>query len=323
MKVLVTGGAGYIGSHLVDRLLATGDQVTVLDDFSLGKRENIEHNLAHPSFHLVEGSVTDPATVAGAMDRSELVYHLAARVGIRYIVDDPLRGILTNVAGTEAVLKEAHKRGVRVLFASTSEIYGKSQAVPFKEDGDRLLGPTSVARWSYSTAKAIDEHLALAYASEGLHITIVRYFNSYGPRLDPIGYGSVVAKFFTQALRGQPLTVHGDGKQSRSFTFVDDTVQGTILAATHVDAQGQVFNVGCGRETTILELAHMIKSLTGSASPITHITYSDYFGANFEDIPRRVPDVDKARRILDFEAKVPLEDGLRVTEAWMRRKLGG
>ncbi|MDP2726135.1 MAG: GDP-mannose 4,6-dehydratase, partial [Dehalococcoidia bacterium] len=211
--------------------------------------------------------------------------------------------------------------GIKVLFSSTSEVYGKSQVVPFKEDGDRLLGPTAVARWSYSTAKAVDEHLALAYAREGLHVSIVRYFNSYGPRLDPVGYGSVIAKFVTQALTEQPLTVHGDGKQSRSFTFVNDTVEGTILAATMPQAEGQIFNVGCDREITILELAQMIKSITGSSSPIVHISYADFFGPNFEDIPRRVPNVEKARQVLGFEAKVPLEEGLKATIAWMRQKL--
>lgn len=322
MKVLVTGGAGYVGSHLADELLARGHQVVVLDDFSLGKRENIQHNLSHPSFRLVEGSITEPETVARVMDGCQLVYHLAAWVGIKYIVDDPLRGILTNVVGTEVVLKEAYRQRVKVLFASTSEVYGRSQAIPFREDGERVLGPTSVARWSYSTAKALDEHLALAYAGRGLPVAIIRYFNSYGPRLDPVGYGSVVAKFITQALTRQPLSVHGDGKQSRSFTFVDDTVEGTILAATTPEAEGQVFNLGCDREVTILELARMIKAMTGSSSPIVHIAYNDFFGPNFEDIPRRVPDVEKARRVLGFEAKVPLEDGLRVTIAWMRSKLG-
>ncbi|MDP2661390.1 MAG: NAD-dependent epimerase/dehydratase family protein [Dehalococcoidia bacterium] len=322
MKVLVTGGAGYIGSNLVDTLLARGETVVVLDDFSLGKHENIDHNLSNQSFQLVEGSVTDAAAVASAMDGCELVYHLAARVGIKYIVDDPLRGILTNVAGTETILKEAYRRGIKVLLASTSEIYGKSDGIPFSEDGDRVLGATSVARWSYSSAKAIDEHLAFAYAREGLRMAIVRYFNSYGPRLDPVGYGSVMAKFIMQAVTGQPLTVHSDGKQSRSFTFVEDTVEGTIRVATAPEAEGQVFNIGCNRETTVLELARMVRSATGSSSPIIHVEFSSFFGPNFEDIPRRVPNVEKARRVLGFEAGVPLEEGLQTTVAWMRQKLG-
>lgn len=322
MNILVTGGAGYIGSNLVDRLLAQGHRVVALDDFSLGKHENIDHNRSNPSFRLVEGDITDAPTVARAIEGCELVYHLAARVGTKYIVDDPLRGILTNVAGTEAVFKEAYARGAKVLLASTSEIYGKSNCIPFTEDGDRVLGPTSVHRWSYSTAKAIDEHLALAYAREGLRMVIVRYFNSYGPRLDPAGYGSVMAKFLVQALTGQPITVHGDGSQSRSFTFVDDTVEGTILAATTPAAEGEVINIGCDGETTVLELAKLVKVETGSSSPITHVDFSSLFGPNFEDIPRRVPNTDKAKRVLGFQAGVAIEDGLKTTLAWMRQKLG-
>lgn len=321
MKVLVTGGAGYIGSNLVDKLLARGDSVVVLDDFSLGKHENIDHNLQKPSFELIKGSITDAPTVSKAMDGCELVYHLAARVGIKYIVDDPLRGILTNVVGTETILKEAYRRKIKVLIASTSEIYGKSESIPFIEDGDRVLGPTSVSRWSYSSAKAIDEHLAFAYAREGLRVAIVRYFNSYGPRLDPVGYGSVMAKFIVQALTGQPITVHADGTQSRSFTFVDDTVRGTILAATTPGAEGDVFNIGNSREISVLELAHLVKGATGSNSPIVHIEFSSFFGPNFEDIPRRVPNTEKAKRLLGFEARVPLEEGLKTTVTWMRQKL--
>lgn len=321
MKALVTGGAGYVGSHLVDELLHRGYEVVVLDDFSLGKGENIDHNMGNRSFQVYHGTITDPATVARVMEGCDVIYHLAARVGTKYIVDDPLRGILTNVTGTEVILQEARRQGIKVLLASTSEVYGKSGAVPFKEDGDRVLGPTSIARWSYSTAKALDEHLALAYAREGLHVAIVRYFNSYGPRVDPIGYGSVIAKFVRQALTGEPLTVHGDGSQSRCFTFVKDTVEGTILAATVPEAEEQVFNIGCNRESTVLELAKLVKTISGSSSPITHVDYREAFGANFEDTPRRVPDVNKARRVLGFEAQVRLEDGLRLTVDWMRTKL--
>ncbi len=321
MRALVTGGAGYIGSNLVDDLLSRDYEVVVLDDFSLGKRENVIHNLPNPSFRLLEGSITDPAIVSRAMEGCGLVFHLAARVGTKYIVDDPLRGILVNVNGTETVLKEAYRRKIRVLLASTSEIYGKSEAIPFREDGDRLLGSTSVARWSYSTAKALDEHMALAYSREGLHVSIVRYFNSYGPRVDPIGYGSVIAKFITQALTGKPLTVHGNGSQTRCFTFVKDTVEGTIVAATTPQALGEVFNIGCKRESSLSNLASLVRAITGSSSPITNIAYSEVFGPHFEDTPRRVPDVEKTRRVLGFEARVPLEEGLRLTVDWMRSRM--
>jgi len=314
-NVLVTGGAGYIGSHLVDRLTERGDAVTVLDDLSTGR----EANLAHlPDVTLVRGSVMDAALIDSLVATHDLVYHLAAAVGVTHIVRDPLGSVLTNVRGTEHVLASAHRYGARVLVASTSEVYGRSTDVPFREEGDRVLGPTWIHRWSYSTAKAIDEHLAFAYAERGLRVSIVRYFNSYGPRIDESGYGSVIARFAAQALRQEPLTVHGDGQQTRCFTYVDDTIRGTLLAGERDEAIGDVFNIGNDREITILELAHLIRNVIGSSSDVVLAPYESYYPKGYEDTRRRVPDVRRAAERLGFRASTTLEDGLARTVAWCR-----
>lgn len=316
---MVTGGAGYIGSHLVDRLLADGNEVVVLDDLSVGKLANVKHHLEDRRFQFIEGSVLDRSLVREALHGCGLIFHLAAVVGIPYIIDDPLRGIVTNVVGTEVVLEAANEVGCRFVFASTSEIYGKSEKVPLSEEGDRLLGSTRISRWSYSTAKALDEHLVLAYHQKrGLPAIILRYFNSYGPRLDPQGYGSVVAKFICQSLRGEPITVHGDGQQTRSFTYIEDTAEGTVLAAKWEEANGEIFNIGREEETTILQLAEMVKRITGSSSQIIFVPYDDLYGSHFEDPRRRLPDTSKAERLLGFKAQVPLAEGLKKTVAWFR-----
>jgi UDP-glucose 4-epimerase len=234
------------------------------------------------------------------------------------VVADPLAAIKTNVTGTEAVLGAAFKYWKKVVLASSSEIYGKSSKIPFHEEDDRVLGPTSVGRWSYSTSKAIDEHFAFAYAAKGLPVATVRFFNSYGPRLDEKGYGSVVANLVRQALKGEPLTVHGDGRQTRCFTYIDDTVEGTLLAGEVKAGEGLVFNIGAEAETTILELATTIKRLTGSRSEIVLVPYRDYYGEGFEDTRRRVPSIDRAKTILGFVPKVQLEEGLTRTIAWCR-----
>ena len=317
MRVLVTGGAGYIGSHLVDALCEAGHEVRVLDNLSTGKAANLQHRL--DEVRLVNGSILDASLVEREVEWAQIVFHLAAAVGVRHIVDDPLTALLTNTRGTENVLTACFRYWRKAVVASTSEVYGKTSKVPMREDDDRVLGPTTVHRWSYSTAKAIDEHLAFAFAANNLPMTIVRYFNSYGPRLDERGYGSVVANFIRQARAGAPLTVHGDGKQSRCFTYIDDTVRGTMLAGFTPEAEGQVLNLGAPRETTIIELAEMIKAALGSDSPIASTPYEEYYGPGFEDTRRRVPDVSRARELLDWAPEITLEEGLARTIEWWQK----
>jgi UDP-glucose 4-epimerase len=317
MRVLITGGAGYIGSHLADAFLAKGDTVTVIDNLSTGTRDNIQHNLGAARYQFIEGDVLDRQLMDGLVAGHDLVCHLAAIVGVQRVLGDPLHCMLQIVGGTEVVLALAHKYGPRVLFASTSEIYGKASRVPFAENGDRVLGPTRIARWAYSTGKALDEHLCFAYGSQGLGVSIVRYFNSYGPRLNRQGYASVVGAFISQAMAKQPLTVHGDGQQTRCFTFITDTVRGSVLAATREEALSQAFNIGSDMETTILDLAELVLGLTASDSEIVFVPYTRAYGTEFEDTPRRVPDVHKAQRLLGFRAQVPLQEGLRRTLSWL------
>lgn len=321
-RALVTGGCGFIGSHLVEALLQRGDaSVTILDDLSSGNVENVRRHLDNRAARLVEGSVLDSSLVDELVGAADRVYHLAAAVGVRHIVRDPIRSALTNVRGTENVLAAAFQHGTPLLLASSSEVYGKSPHAPFSEESDRILGPTWVHRWSYSTSKAIDEHLAFAYADAGLPTVVVRYFNTYGPRLDPRGYGSVVARFISQALAGEPITVHGDGAQTRCFTFVDDTVRGTILAAENSGATGTVFNIGASNEITIAELAALIRDIIGSSSEIRNESYESYYGPAFEDTRRRVPDTRRAEAILGFRAEISLREGLARTIDWFRSDL--
>ncbi len=317
-RVLVTGGAGVIGSHLTDALISRGCEVTIVDNLSTGRIENIEHLVGKPGFHFINSSIMETQLMDELIRNCDSVYHLAAAVGVKYIVDDPLQGILTNVKGTEIVLEIAYKYWKRVLFTSSSEVYGRSKKVPFKEDSERVLGSTEVDRWSYSTAKAVDEHVCFAYAKKGLPVSIVRYFNAYGPRIDQRGYGSVVAGFISQALRNADLTVHGDGGQTRCFTYIEDTVAGTLLAGEEPKAVGKVFNIGNDRETSIIELAEMIKEKTGSKSKIVKIPYEKAYGDSYEDTMRRVPDITKARTELGFSPAVPLEKGLEKTIEWAK-----
>ena len=314
MNVLVTGGAGFIGSHLVATLVADGHAVTVLDNLSTGNLSNLTPIASSIAF--VEGDILDEDLVESHVRRADLVYHLAAAVGVGNIMANPLQSIITNTTGTEHVLRSCHRHLVRVVVASTSEIYGKTPKLPMSEDDDRVLGSTAISRWSYSTAKALDEHLALAYGAEGLPVSIVRYFNSYGPHLDEKGYGSVIANFIRQARSDEPLTVHGDGLQQRCFTFVEDTVRGTILAGTKPEALGSVFNIGSNFEISIADLAQLILAKTKSSSTITHVSYEQRYGSSFEDTRRRVPSLDRARDVLGYSPTVDLSEGLDRTLAW-------
>ena len=309
MKVLITGGAGFVGSHLSEALLARGDTVFVLDNLSTGSIDNIEHLKADRRFHYVVDSMMNDPVVAELIDRADVVFHLAAAVGVRLIVESPVNTIETNVHGTEMVLKHANKKKKKVLIASTSEVYGKSDTVPFREDADLVLGPTSKGRWSYACSKAIDEFLALAYWKEKhLPVVVFRLFNTVGPRQTG-RYGMVIPNFVKQALLGHPLTVFGDGSQSRCFTYITDVVDALIKLAEHPEAVGQVFNIGNGaEEVTILDLARRVKARAGSRSEIVLVPYDKAYEEGFEDMPRRLPDTGKLRRLIGYEPRVHLDE---------------
>jgi UDP-glucose 4-epimerase len=318
MRALITGGAGFIGSHLTEALLAAGHEVVVLDDLSTGRLENLQDVQGHPAFTLAVGSVRDEAILQKLVDAADVVYHLAAAVGVKLILERPVETIATNIIGTEVVLRAAANRSVRVVIASTSEVYGKNDRVPLREDDDRVLGPTTKSRWSYACSKAIDEFLGLAYHRErGLPVVIVRYFNTVGPRQTG-RYGMVVPRFARQALDGSPITVYGDGGQSRSFTDVEDAVRATVALSLLPEASGEVFNVGTQQEVTIRDLAERVKALAGSRSPITLVPYDEAYQPGFEDLRRRVPDVGKAEQFVGYRSRVTLDETLRRVIAFLR-----
>jgi UDP-glucose 4-epimerase len=308
MRLLITGGAGFVGSHLADALLAQGEEVYALDNLSTGSIDNIEHLKSHPRFRYTIDSVDNEPLLAELIDRADVVVHLAAAVGVKKIVEEPVHTIENNVHGTEVVLRHANKKKKLVIVASTSEVYGKSLAVPFREDADLVLGPTTKHRWAYACSKAIDEFLALAYYKEKkLPVIVIRLFNTVGPRQTG-QYGMVIPNFVRQALAGQPITVFGDGTQSRSFTYVGDVVDGLIRLMRHPEAVGQVFNIGNGEEISIRALAERVKALTRSGSDIVTIPYDQAYEAGFEDMPRRVPDITKIRTLVGYEPKVHLDE---------------
>ena len=309
MRALITGGAGFVGSHLAQALLDRGHEVLVLDNLSTGSIENIDHLRERPGFRYWIDSVMNEPLLAELIDRADTVFHLAAAVGVRLIVESPVNTIETNVHGTELVLRHANKKRKKVVIASTSEVYGKSDAVPFSEDADLVMGATSKGRWSYACSKAIDEFLALAYHKEKrLPVVIARLFNTVGPRQTG-RYGMVIPSFVRQALLGHPITVYGDGSQSRCFTYVGDVVEALCGLATHEAAVGQVFNIGNdSEEISILELARRIKARTGSASEIELVPYSKAYEEGFEDMPRRVPDLGKIQALIGYAPKVQLDE---------------
>lgn len=307
MRVLITGGAGFIGSHLADAYLKRGDEVLVIDDLSTGTIDNIQHLKANPKFQYTIDSVHNQPVTAELVDQSDIVVHLAAAVGVKLIVESPVRTIETNVRGTEVVLALANKKQKRVLIASTSEVYGLSADVPFREDGNLVMGATTKGRWSYACSKAIDEFLALAYWREKkLPTTIVRLFNTVGPRQTG-RYGMVIPTFVKQALAGRPITVYGNGKQTRCFGYVGDVVGALIKLMDTPDSVGQVFNIGSGEEISILQLAEKVKQLTNSSSEIVFVPYDEAYEEGFEDMPRRVPDTTKINQLVGFKAEMTLD----------------
>lgn len=311
MKALLTGGAGFVGSHLAEALLDQGHIVQVVDDLSTGSMDNIVHLKSRPGFSYVIDSIMNESLTAELIDRADVVFHLAAAVGVKLIVEAPVRTIETNVHGTEIVLTHASKKGKLVVVFSTSEVYGKSTDVPFREDADLVMGPTPKHRWAYACSKALDEFLALAYWKERkLPVIVVRLFNTVGPRQTG-RYGMVIPSFVRQALTGLPITVYGDGTQRRSFTYVGDVVNGLIALVNEPRAVGQVFNLGNSEEISIGELAERVKAMTGSSSEIVLIPYEQAYEAGFEDMPRRVPSLAKVQALVGYKPTIRLDEILR------------
>ena len=311
MKALLTGGAGFVGSHLAEALLDQGHTVQIIDDLSTGSMDNIVHLKTRPEFSYVIDSIMNESLTAELVDRADVVFHLAAAVGVKLIVEQPVRTIETNVHGTEVVLTHASKKGKLVVVFSTSEVYGKSADVPFREDADTIMGPTTKHRWAYACSKAMDEFLALAYWKERkLPVIVVRLFNTVGPRQTG-RYGMVIPTFVRQALMGLPITVYGDGTQRRSFTYVGDVVNGLIALISEPRAVGEVFNLGNFDEISIGDLAQRVKTMTGSSSDIVLIPYEQAYDPGFEDMPRRVPSLAKVQALVGYKPTIALDEILR------------
>ena len=313
MQVLVTGGAGFIGSHLAEQLLEQGHEVWVLDDLSTGSLNNLKTFEHRPDFHFVKGSVTDTVRVYELAAKCDRIFHLAAAVGVRYVLDDPLRSLITNIRGTEVVLEAANVKRTKVILFSSSEVYGKGERVPFAEDDDRVLGPTHKLRWAYACGKAVDECLAQSYwQRHNLPVVIVRCFNTCGPRQSG-AYGMVIPSMVERALRGEPIQVYGDGLQTRCFSAVNDVVRGVLMLADNEQAVGEVFNIGTAEEVTVLELAQRIQHHCHSKSSIQFVPYEQVYGDSFEDMRRRVPDLTKIRSVTGYRPEVTLDQLLQLT----------
>jgi UDP-glucose 4-epimerase len=316
MHYLITGGAGFIGSHLAEALLNQNADVAIIDDLSTGSIRNIEHLKSSHQFQYVLDTMMNRAVLTEMVDRADVVFHMAAAVGVRLIVESPVRTIETNIKGTELVLELASKKRKTVVIASTSEVYGKASKVPFCEDDDLVMGPTNKGRWSYACSKMIDEFLALAYWKEKkVPTVVVRLFNTVGPRQTG-QYGMVVPRFIGQARRGEPITVYGDGSQRRCFTWVGDVVQALIALSEHPQAVGEIFNLGSTEEVTILDLAERSKSLVGSASPIIFVPYDQAYAVGFEDMPRRVPSIEKIHRLIGYRPTLGLDGILKSVDEY-------
>jgi UDP-glucose 4-epimerase len=324
LSILVTGGAGFIGSHLCERLLTSGAEVTCLDNLSSGKLRNLSGIRREKRFQLIRGDVLDFKTISKAVKSIDVVCHLAAKVGVKHYVEHPIEVVRTNVFGTHNLLEACRRKKLkRFVFASTSEVYGKNPDVPLKEEFDRILGPPHIDRWCYSTSKSIDEHLCYSYGKEyDIPLTILRYFNTYGPRQESSDYGAVVSIFMRRVLNNQAPQVHGDGKQTRSFMFITDAIDGALLSIVRSDAKGEAFNIGNPVETGILELADSIIRVAGKERELKPelIPYDEFYGRSYEDLKRRVPDISKAKRVLGFEPRVALMNGLHMTYEWYRKE---
>ena len=320
-KFLITGGAGFIGSHLSELLVRNGYPVVAIDNLSTGRLENIQHLRSLPNYQFVREDIMNSQVLDRLTSEADIVVHLAAAVGVQLIVQDPVRTITTNIFGTEAVLTTANRYGCKVLIASTSEVYGKGVKLPFVEEDDRLMGSTTHSRWAYATSKAIDEFMGLAYHRQfGLPVVVTRFFNTVGPRQTG-RYGMVVPRFVRQALRNEPLTVYGDGKQARCFGDVDDVTGAVLQLSSHPGAVGQVFNVGSTEEVTIRQLAEKVIALTNSQSEIVYVPYSEAYAPGFEDMRRRVPSLDKINQLIGYQPRHTLEDTLRRVIEYERQHL--
>jgi len=316
MRIVITGGAGFIGSHLVDKLIGQGNNLTIIDNFYSGERANIARHADSDRLRVVSASVLDWEALEPIIAQAELVFHLAAVVGLERVCPDPVNAMKINILGTDTVFQLCRKYKVKVVLASSSEAYGKSEKIPLSEGDDTILGNTRIPRWSYALSKLTDEEIAYS-AMRDIPVVILRFFNAYGPRVKPAGGSGVIARFIDQALNEEPLTVHSDGEQGRSYTYIEDTIAGVLGAAGQ---SNEIFNIGNPKLTTINELAGLIKKLAGSSSEIIHIPHPKQWGA-YEETRKRVPDIRRARNVFGFQPQVSLEDGLRKTIDWARGRL--